>query len=79
MEGEDDARPITLLGGGEHFKDCDVGRRLEMRIPRKATSTSIDYVIPQNTQNIEVTPRSTMVNHVKHMMMHRPPPIITSH
>ena len=68
--GEDaDTWLLGLLGGGEHFADIDGGKHKTSRLVRKKKD-SFNDITPRGT----TCPRTTMLQHVITLDIHRPHP-----
>ena len=66
-----DVRPLGLLGGGEHFADIDGGLRKVSRMGRRRIA--FNDINPWGT----TCPRTTMLQHVITLDIHRPHPLKT--
>ena len=65
--GSEDARPLGLLGGGEHFDDIPQGRRGANRRSQRLANQG------QQTEH-RIIPRNDMLQHVITRDVHRPRP-----
>ena len=64
-------QPLGLLGGGEHFADIDDGQHKASRLGRQRIA--FNDINPRGT----TWPRTTMLQHVITLDIHRPHPFNT--
>ena len=73
--GNEDARPLGLLGGGEHFDDIPQGRRgANQRSQRLANQQSQRFANQRQPTEDTIIPRNDMLQHVITQDVHRPQP-----